>query len=183
MKWYYAYTHWRRKARGGPGNTGKCSGVAGDCQVRWMHMMEDRWSSSCSVRECNESVILLSKASDELPPQWWERCGPGHDVTDRLNTALHMEKSWFMWQHRSPRRVTQCACLSRQWTGYKNAKFGIMLIFVDCCYSDTCLGKEDVRVCALDGLRPKPVRTTPSPIQGLILLHACQMRAAIFDST
>lgn len=38
----YADTHWRRKARGGPGDTGKYSVVVGDCQVRWMHMMEDR---------------------------------------------------------------------------------------------------------------------------------------------
>lgn len=34
--------------------------------------------------------------------------------------------------------------------GYKYAKFGIMLVFVDCCYADTYLGREEVRVCALD---------------------------------
>lgn len=27
-----------------------------------------------------------------------------------------------------------------------------LVLFVDSCYSDTCLGKEDVMVCALDGL-------------------------------
>lgn len=44
-----------------------------------------------------------------------------------------------------------------------------MLIFADSCYSDTCLGKEDVRVCALDGLWPEPVRTGPFPIGGALL--------------
>lgn len=42
------------------------------------------------------------------------------------------------------------------------------LIFVDSCFSDTCLGKEEVRVCALDGLWPKPVRTDPFPSGGLL---------------
>lgn len=117
-----------------------------------------------------------------------ERCDPGHDVTDGLNTALHMEKSWFTCCLRSRAftvliaQVAQCIYLSRQRTDYKYAKFGIMLIFVDSCYSGTCMGKEEVRFCASDGLWPKPVRTDPFLIWGLTFLHACQMTTAIFYS-
>lgn len=41
------------------------------------------------------------------------------------------------------------------------------------------LGMEDVRACALEGLWPKPVRTGPSSMQGLTLLHACQRPATV----
>lgn len=124
--------------------------------------MEDRWPSSRSIMKCNESVTLLSKPSNELQPgqviEMWP-CSQQDWYTQHCSAhGSQRERSWFMWQHGAPQRAMQYAC-------YKYAKFGIILIFDDCCYSDACLGKEGLRVCALGGLWPRSVRIDPS-LQG-----------------
>lgn len=148
-KWYYwntcwRYAWWHRKIL-----------CLGDCQVRWTHMMEDRWPSSCFVMKCEESVILLRKVSDELQPGQEKETlpWPQHGWYAQCCSTCRSQrgKSWLMWHHGSPQRAMQYACLGWQWIGYKYAKFDIILMFVNCCYCDSCLGKEDLRVCAFDG--------------------------------
>lgn len=89
------FTHvQRRRARSGLDNTGKCS-VVGDCQVRGTRDGRQAIFTFCmGVQQISH---LAQQGFRWVTATAGERCDPGHSVTDRLNTALHMEKSWFMW--------------------------------------------------------------------------------------
>lgn len=145
--------------------------------------MEDRWPSSCFIMKCKELVILLSKASDELQPGQEKETlpWPQHDwYAQRCSTCRSQRgKSWLIMGHLGE----QCNVLvwvgSGQVINMQNlilSWYLLIAVIVTLVWERKIWGPVPLMDAEI-----KPVKTGPSPDEGLTFLYACQKRTAISE--